>query len=1037
MRIKSLVIACVLLTGKSAQLLSASTTARLVSEWRFEDNLNDTVGYANHGTATGGPIYVAGRFGQAVYVNRGDAIQKTGAANLPLLGGDSWSCSQWLYLTNAPDSLAYLAGFGGPTSTGPAGSARALIAFGNPSNLGIYSWGSSRDLASGVGYPLNQWVHIAITHNGANNARAIWINGTNAANGTQALTTAPNTISIGVVAFNPNDFQGSIDEFTIWRGVLSATDIQGLLNGTLMIAADPESPTNSVGQPAQLTGAAVGTPPITYQWLKNDAVLDGATTNVLTFAALGAGDAANYRLVASNASGSVTSAVASVLLPVITAHPQSVTRYQGEPVRLSGAAAGASPSFLWLKDDGVVPGATNAVLNLANAQPANGGNYALVAYNAFGSATSAVAVVTIIPVTGITDTLSGYWNFDEGAGTLLVDYSGNGNDGTLINYTNDASWLGGQIGGALAFGGQPSSNYVFIANYPKPSSTMTVSAWVWADSRPNFASILKNWADATGQQQLHFGLEGTAGDVSHYIKQQNGVQVGPAREGAGALLPTNSWQHVAVSCDGQVMRIYRNGMPVGTPVAYNGTLNTNPIPNSIGIGAKVRSATAVDSFWHGRMDDLALWNRSLADDEILAIFAAGHSNQPLSEAVVGPVAPIITTSPQSQTVGEGATATFNVRAAGTAPLTYQWKKDGVNIPGATSATLSLTNRTLCLDDGGVFTVEICNASGCVTSAPGTTLTITPLSTTPITDGLFAHFTFDETSGTVAANGFGSTDNGALNNYLPGDDSHWIPGRLGGALSFGGPTTSQYVLVPTYPKPSAAMSAAAWVWAVSRPTWATIVKNWGGGTAGQFHFGLQDTGGDLSNFLQTQSAATPNTREGAATPLPTNSWQHVAFTADGTTLRIFRNGNQVNSVAYSGNLIASIMAPLGIGVKLNDAGTAPDAGSPGFWHGKLDDLGLWSRGLSSAEVRAIYNAGLEGRNLANASLLPRLRIVRSLNVANISWPEAPAGNCFDLEASGTLPATTWTPAGMPTLSSGTFSVTVNIEAGDKFYRLRKR
>src|SRR6185436_18851126 len=133
-------------------------------------------------------------------------------------------------------------------------------------------------------------------------------------------------------------------------------------------------------------------------------------------------------------------------------------------------------------------------------------------------------------------------------------------------------------------------------------------------------------------------------------------------------------------------------------------------------------------------------------------------------------------------------------------------------------------------------------------------------------------TFDETNGTIAANSFGAADNGELNNYLPGDDSHWIPGRIGGALQFGGPTNgSHYVRVPTYPKPTTVMSAAAWVWADARPTWATIVKNWGGGTAGQFHFGLQDTGGDLSNFIQTQGA-TPNTREGAGTPLPLNSWQ---------------------------------------------------------------------------------------------------------------------------------------------------------------------
>jgi len=125
------------------------------------------------------------------------------------------------------------------------------------------------------------------------------------------------------------------------------------------------------------------------------------------------------------------------------------------------------------------------------------------------------------------------------------------------------------------------------------------------------------------------------------------------------------------------------------------------------------------------------------------------------------------------------------------------------------------------------------------------------------------------------------------------------------------------------------------------------------------------------------------------------------------------------------------------VKLNDAGTAPDTGSPGYWQGKLDDLGLWSRGLSAADIRAIYNAGLEGRGLASASVLPSLRIVRSGDNATISWPALPVGNCFDLESSDTLPGTTWVSAGAATLVAGRYSVTVGTATGNSFYRLRKQ
>jgi hypothetical protein len=46
------------------------------------------------------------------------------------------------------------------------------------------------------------------------------------------------------------------------------------------------------------------------------------------------------------------------------------------------------------------------------------------------------------------------------------------------------------------------------------------------------------------------------------------------------------------------------------------------------------------------------------------------------------------------------------------------------------------------------------------------------------------------------------------------------------------------------------------------------------------------------------------------------------------------------VPYSGTFLTPPMNALGIGVKLNDDGTAADTGAPGYWQGKLDDIGLF-------------------------------------------------------------------------------------------------
>jgi hypothetical protein len=86
-----------------------------------------------------------------------------------------------------------------------------------------------------------------------------------------------------------------------------------------------------------------------------------------------------------------------------------------------------------------------------------------------------------------------------------------------------------------------------------------------------------------------------------------------------------------------------------------------------------------------------------------------------------PVAPSITSQPASKTVSVGQTATFSVTATGTGTLTYQWKKNGTAISGATSSSYT-TPATAASDNGAVFTVTVTGSSGNVTSS-GATLTV--------------------------------------------------------------------------------------------------------------------------------------------------------------------------------------------------------------------------------------------------------------------------------------------------------------------------
>src|SRR5205807_4073332 len=80
--------------------------------------------------------------------------------------------------------------------------------------------------------------------------------------------------------------------------------------------------------------------------------------------------------------------------------------------------------------------------------------------------------------------------------------------------------------------------------------------------------------------------------------------------------------------------------------------------------------------------------------------------------------PIFTTQPANQTVTVGQTAAFTVVATGTAPLSYQWQKNGTAITGATSATYT-TPATTSADNSAQFVVIDRNSARIMSSNPAT------------------------------------------------------------------------------------------------------------------------------------------------------------------------------------------------------------------------------------------------------------------------------------------------------------------------------
>ena len=140
-------------------------------------------------------------------------------------------------------------------------------------------------------------------------------------------------------------------------------------------------------------------------------------------------------------------------------------------------------------------------------------------------------------------------------------------------------------------------------------------------------------------------------------------------------------------------------------------------------GANIAGATAAT---------LSLTNVQSSDAASYTVVVTNSAGSVTSNAATLTVnaataTPSITTQPQSLTVTTGQNASFSVVATGTPSPTYQWRKNGANIAGATAATLSLTNVQS--SDAASYTVVVTNSAGSVTSNAAT-LTVSVVTAAP-------------------------------------------------------------------------------------------------------------------------------------------------------------------------------------------------------------------------------------------------------------------------------------------------------------------
>lgn len=189
---------------------------------------------------------------------------------------------------------------------------------------------------------------------------------------------------------NPSDSFVVIDQF------------RALPPRPLGITWQPSERTVYSGAPASFSVAAIGTPPLFYQWLKDGTAVSAATNNWLQINVVSSNDGGAYSVIVSNSQGFVVSsnAILTVLPPsppIITYGPESQTAYSGENSYLSAWVEGSPPfAYQWSKNGTTITGATNSGLYLGVVTTNDSGNYSVVVSNSLGSVTSSNAILTVL-----------------------------------------------------------------------------------------------------------------------------------------------------------------------------------------------------------------------------------------------------------------------------------------------------------------------------------------------------------------------------------------------------------------------------------------------------------------------------------------------------------------------------------------------------------------------------------------------------------------------------------------------------------------
>ncbi len=555
---------------------------------------------------------------------------------------------------------------------------------------------------------LNTWYHVAGVYDATAKTLSTYVNGV-LSNGT-LVGTIPGSQSNSTVNVNIGRrtggyyFNGVIDEIRIYNRALSVAEIQSDMNSPLGVTPPPPD-TIPPTAPSNLTATPASSSQINLSWTAStDNVgvtgylverctdmcstytqIAAPTTTTFNDSGLAVGTTYGYRVRAIDVAGNLSSYSNAVTATTNAPDMQSPTTptsltatvISGSQINLSWTASTDNigvTGYLIERCTGTgcssfdrqatVPGTTYSDTGLV---PNTSYTYQVKATDAAGNF-SPYSNQSTATTSGSVAGLIAAYTFDEGSGTTLTDFTGNGHNGTIAN----ATWTNnGKYGKALVFNG--TNSIVTIPDSPQLRLTtgMTLEAWV------NPSRTLSGWDDVVYKGNDNYGLEasstpnpnpaigGTFGSNDVFIA-------------APTALAPSTWTHLAGTYDGTTLRLYVNGaQAASSPQSAPLLTSSNPL--------QIGGDSIFGQFFQGTIDEVRVYNLALTQSQIQSDMAlpVGSGNVPVLSLSSTSV-----TFPGQQTGTTSAPTPVTVTNTGTASLTIT----SVAISGGSVGDFNQTNN---------------------------------------------------------------------------------------------------------------------------------------------------------------------------------------------------------------------------------------------------------------------------------------------------------------------------------------------------------